>query len=85
MKRNFEARYLGCSILDFERTILQQRPLGREYFYNIPVMDKTLGYDIAWRRRDGFRTEVANANVNLSLVDAQIVSPLIWILIAHIL
>jgi nuclear pore complex protein Nup188 len=73
LKRNFEARYPGCSILDFERTILEKRPLGREYFYDLPLMDKTLGYDVAWRRRDGFRSEVANANVNLSLVDAQIV------------
>lgn len=53
---------------------LEQRPLGREYFYDIPIMNKTLRYDAAWKRRGGFGTEVATANVNLSLVDAQIVS-----------
>ena len=74
LKRNFEARYSGCSLLDFERTSLEQRPLGREYFYNIPIMDKSLHYDAAWGRRDGFGAEVATANVNLSLVDSQIVS-----------
>ena len=74
LKRNFEARYSGCSVLDFERTSLEQRPLGCEYFYNIPVMDKSLQHDVAWRRKGGFGAEVATANVNLSLVDAQIVS-----------
>ena len=53
---------------------LEQRPLGPEYFYDTPIMNKTLHYDAAWRRRGGFGTEVATANVNLSLVDAQIVS-----------
>jgi hypothetical protein len=37
-------------------------------------MDKSLHHDVAWGRRDGFGAEVATANVNLSLVDAQIVS-----------
>ena len=77
LRRNFEARYPGCSILDFERTALEQRSLGREYFYNYSILNQALSYDGNWRRPDGLGTEVANANVNLSLVDAQIVS---WLL-----
>ena len=73
LKLNFENQYSGWTLLDFERTSLETRPLGREYFYNLPLLDNALHYDGAWRRRDGFRNEVIIANVNLSLVDAQIV------------
>ena len=76
LEAQFRGRYPGCSILDFERTTLDQRPLGRGYFYNYPVLNKILNYDKNWRRPDGLGTEVLHANVNLSLVDAQIVSSL---------
>ena len=76
LRRNFEVRYPGCSPRDLKRTILEHRHYGRDYFYDISIADKMLSRDQAWtgRKGDGLKTEFATANVNLSLVDAQIVS-----------
>lgn len=74
LQRNFEGRYGGCKLSDFQRTSLENRELGRDYFYDLPLADKMLSFDTAWSRPQGFRSEVANANINLALVDAQIVS-----------
>ena len=76
LERNFERQYPGCTIGDLKRTALECHHLGKEYFYNLPLADKMLQMDQAWtgRRDNGLRTEFAIANVNLSLVDAQIVS-----------
>jgi nuclear pore complex protein Nup188 len=73
LKRNFEARYGGCKLSDFQRTSLDIRELGRYYFYDLPLADKMLSFDTAWSKSQGFGSEVANANVNLALVDGQIV------------
>ncbi|RDL41232.1 Uncharacterized protein BP5553_01211 [Venustampulla echinocandica] len=74
LKRNFESRYPGCIPQDLKRTTLDERQLGSEYFYDLSLADKMLGLDEAWtgRRGNGLRVEFENANVNLSLVDAQI-------------
>jgi len=74
LKRNFEARYTGCKLLDFRRTTLQTRKFGSEYFYDLALADKMLSFDQAWGTKHGFKKEVEKANVNLSCVDAQIVS-----------
>jgi nuclear pore complex protein Nup188 len=76
LKRNFEARYPGCTPQDLKRTSLEDRHVGKDYFYDLPLADKMLHLDQAWtgRKNDGLRVEFETANVNLSLVDAQIVS-----------
>jgi nuclear pore complex protein Nup188 len=76
LRRNYEARYPGCSPRDLKRTTLEHRQYGRDYFYDLSLADKMLSRDQAWtgRKDDGLKTEFANANVNLSLLDAQIVS-----------
>jgi len=73
LKRNFETQYPGCKLLDFKRSNLEDHQLGSDYFYDLDLADKMLAFDAAWGRKDGFQAEVVNANVNLSLVDAQIV------------
>lgn len=76
LKQNFEARYCGCSGREFKRTSLSRRPFGKHYFYDLDLADKMLCMDKAWTGRngdDGMRAEFERANVNLSLVDAQIV------------
>ncbi|TVY82887.1 Nucleoporin [Lachnellula suecica] len=74
LKRNFEARYPGCTPHDLKRTVLENRQVGKDYFYDLPLADKMLLTDEAWtgRKNDGLRREFETANVNLSLVDAQI-------------
>jgi nuclear pore complex protein Nup188 len=76
LKQNFEARYPGCTLRDLKRTTLEQHLYGKEYFYDLKLADKMLSLTEAWmgRNDNGLRAELANANVNLSLVDAQIVS-----------
>jgi nuclear pore complex protein Nup188 len=73
LKRNFEARYGGCKLSDLQRTSLETREIGRDYFYDLPLANKMLSFDAAWSKAQGFGFEVANANVNLALVDSQIV------------
>ncbi|KAH1598283.1 hypothetical protein KXX44_005657 [Aspergillus fumigatus] len=74
LKRNFEMRYSGCKLADFRRTSLQPRSLGRDYYYDIQLGDKLLSYDFAWSgtKNQGFAEEFERANINLSLVEAQV-------------
>ncbi|KAJ5578289.1 uncharacterized protein N7459_007253 [Penicillium hispanicum] len=74
LKKNFEMRYAGCKIIDFKRTPLENRTLGRDYFYDIRIGQKLLSYDFAWAgtRSQGFSEEFERANINLSLVEAQV-------------
>ncbi|KAL4934107.1 nucleoporin [Aspergillus undulatus] len=74
LKRNFESRYPGCKLDDFKRTSLQPRSLGREYFYDIRLGERLLSYDFAWHgsKNQGFAEEFERANLNLSLVEAQV-------------
>lgn len=75
LKRNFEAKFTGCTLQNFKRTRLESRQFGRSFFYNGNLADKMLSSDQAWagRKNDGLSEELANANVNLSLVEAQVV------------
>jgi nuclear pore complex protein Nup188 len=74
LKRNFESRYSGCKLDDFKRTPLLPRSLGREYYYDIQLGKKLLSYDFAWEgsKNQGFAEEFERANLNLSLVEAQV-------------
>lgn len=74
--KNFKARYSGCSLDDFKTTTLVRRDLGPCYYYALEYADAMLSFDGGWvgPRQNGFRHEMETANLNLSLVDAQIVS-----------
>jgi nuclear pore complex protein Nup188 len=75
--RNFANKYPSCSVDSFKRTSVQRRDMGDNYYYDLDRADKMLGFDAGWRgpRNNGFRAEMERANLNLSLVDAQIVGP----------
>ncbi|KAL4869805.1 hypothetical protein BDV12DRAFT_72806 [Aspergillus spectabilis] len=74
LKRNFESRYTGCKLDDFRRTSLRARSLGDDYYYDIHLGKKLLSYHFAWAgsKNQGFATEFERANLNLSLVEAQV-------------
>lgn len=76
LKHNFEKGYPGCTVQDLKRTTLERRQFGADYFYDIQLTDRMLSLDKGWTglKADGLRADFARANVNLSLVDAQIVS-----------
>lgn len=75
LRKNFEMKYAGCKLLDFKRTSLEPRLLGRDYYYDMNLGEKLLSYDFAWigSRNQGFAEEFERANLNLSLVEAQVV------------
>lgn len=60
--------------MDFERTTLEPRSLGKTYFYNYALLNQVMRYDENWKRPDGLQHDIINANINLSLVEAQVVS-----------
>ena len=74
--KNFAKRYSGCSVDDFKRTLLVPRDLGSQYYYALDVAEATLSYDAGWAgaRHNGFRREMERANLNLSQVQAEVVS-----------
>ncbi|KAK2764326.1 hypothetical protein FQN54_009018 [Arachnomyces sp. PD_36] len=74
LHKNFEMKYPGLSLLNFKRTTLEPRQLGHGYFYDTTLGGKLLGYDFAWTgsRNQGFGEEFERANLNLSLVEAQV-------------
>lgn len=76
-RKNFANKYPACSVDRFKRTMLEPRDLGDNYYYDLVMADEMLRFDPSWRgpKSNGFKTEMERANLNLSLVDAQIVSP----------
>lgn len=75
--KNFSTQYPTFKLESFQRTPLLPRALGAQYYYALDFADKMLMFDPGWfgpRERNGFRDEMEAANLNLSLVDAQVVS-----------
>ncbi|KAI0406696.1 nucleoporin subcomplex protein binding to Pom34-domain-containing protein [Xylaria palmicola] len=72
--RNFSRQYPSCSLDNFKRTLLEPKSLGAEFYYALSSADKILRFDPSWvgPRNTGFRSEMEMANMNLSLVDAQV-------------
>ncbi|GAP90039.2 putative Nup188p-like protein [Rosellinia necatrix] len=72
--RNFNKQYPSCSLENFKRTLLEPKSLGSEFYYALSSADKMLKFDPSWvgPRNTGFRSEMEKANMNLSLVDAQV-------------
>ncbi|KAL2134268.1 hypothetical protein VTI74DRAFT_635 [Chaetomium olivicolor] len=72
--RNFAKRYPGCSVDDFKRTLLVPRDLGSQYYYALDFAEAMLSYDAGWAgsKQNGFKREMETANLNLSLVEAEV-------------
>lgn len=76
LRHNFEAKFPGCSLADFKRTTINRPQLGESFYYDLTLAQKMLAHEPAWtgKKGQGFAEEMKRANVNLSLVEAQIVS-----------
>ena len=70
LRRNFQNKFPTADILRFQRSTVHDRIFGEEYFFDIPVGRAVLGDDPAW---EGFEKEIRLANLNMSIVDAQLV------------
>ncbi|EAQ88983.1 hypothetical protein CHGG_05602 [Chaetomium globosum CBS 148.51] len=77
--QNFAQRiYRSALPMTSKRTLLVPRDLGSQYFYALDVAESMLGHDAGWAgsRHNGFRREMEAANLNLSLVEAEVPAPL---------
>ncbi|KAF2154197.1 hypothetical protein K461DRAFT_292863 [Myriangium duriaei CBS 260.36] len=74
LAKNFEQKFPGCFLNVFKRSNFRSSQLGRDYYYDLELADRLLGFDPSWKRSkgQGFVDEVARANVNFSVVDSQI-------------
>ncbi|PQE16945.1 hypothetical protein CJF30_00003662 [Rutstroemia sp. NJR-2017a BBW] len=84
LRQNFDSRYAACTLQSFRKTNLVDRQYGDNYFYDLELLDRMLYADEAWmgRRNNGYKFELASANVNMSLVDAQVALLQGWKLLA---
>lgn len=76
LRHNFEAKFPGCSLANFKRTTINRPQLGESFYYDLTLAKRMLAHEPAWKGKkgQGFGEEFKRANVNLSLVEAQIVS-----------
>ncbi|KAK3989521.1 nucleoporin subcomplex protein binding to Pom34-domain-containing protein [Cladorrhinum sp. PSN332] len=72
--KNFSKRYSGVEVDEFKRTALAPRDLGSQYYYALDFAEEMLAYDASWAgtKQNGFKKEMETANLNLSLVEAQV-------------
>ncbi|KAF2838335.1 hypothetical protein M501DRAFT_956769 [Patellaria atrata CBS 101060] len=84
LKSNVEKKFNGCKISSFKRTLITRSKFGANFFYDLTFASTVLRFDQAWvgKKQDGFVNEFARANVNLSLVDAQVSLVNSWKLLA---
>ena len=74
LKQNFATKFPGCTLTDFQSTGLKQPSLGESFFFDFPLANQMLSHAPAWHGRagKGFAGEFRRANLNLSVVDAQV-------------
>jgi nuclear pore complex protein Nup188 len=70
LRRNFQIKFPTADVLRFQLSTLNERQFGEEYFFDITAGRALLGSDPAW---EGFEKEIRLANLNMSIVDAQLV------------
>ena len=74
LAKNIEQRFPGCTLLNFKNTIINEEPFGDLYFYDQRFAATILNFDTSWKGQThdrGFSNELTLANINLSLVEAQ--------------
>ncbi|KAI5794884.1 nucleoporin subcomplex protein binding to Pom34-domain-containing protein [Pyronema domesticum] len=83
LPKNFEEKWSGVKLAQFKKTRLRRTIYGPDAVYDIVLGDKVLGFDPTWAgRADGYRSEVQEANLNLSLVQTQVNLLSSWELLA---
>ncbi|KAI9834347.1 MAG: hypothetical protein M1826_004273 [Phylliscum demangeonii] len=81
LKKNFEARFPGCSLSFFKRTQLRKAEFGGNYLYDIELAQRMLEYDSSWlggKGSSGLAGEFERANLNMSVVEAQVLLFYSW-------
>lgn len=75
LQKNFEEKWPGVKLNQIRKTKLRRKEFGPDAIYDVALAGKILGFDPNWEGRvDGYKNEVEQANLNLSLVQTQVVS-----------
>ena len=76
LRKNFELKFPGCSLSNFKKTPFSPSKLGDSYYYDTEKASLLLGFDPAWAKKGkhSFAEEFSRANINMSVVEAQVVS-----------
>ncbi|KAF2102690.1 hypothetical protein NA57DRAFT_33486, partial [Rhizodiscina lignyota] len=82
LKKNLEAKYPGCKIHNLKRTDLNPAEFGESFYYDLDFAAKVLDFDAHWAKEQSIRREFPIANVDLSLVEAQMELLNSWKLLA---
>ncbi|TGZ82085.1 hypothetical protein EX30DRAFT_318069 [Ascodesmis nigricans] len=83
LAKNFEEKWGGVKLSQIKKTRLARREYGIDAMYDVELGSKVLGFDPGWDRRpDGYRSEVEQANINLSLIQTQVDLSQAWELLA---
>ena len=74
LKKNFDKRFPSHKLASFKKTSLNPAVLGTEFFYDVNAMRLFLRKHPSWNPRydESITQEIARANLNLSLVQAQV-------------
>ena len=74
LKANVEERFPQCRLSNFKRTTLNPSMLGEDFFYDIGAMRLRLKKDPHWSAAysRSISQEIRRANLNLSVVEAQV-------------
>ena len=70
LRRNFGNKFPTADILRFQRSTRRDRVFGDDYFFEVEIGRDVFGDDSAW---EGFEKEIRLANLNMSVIDAQLV------------
>lgn len=82
LEKNLESKYPGCRLHSFRKTDLIVSDFGEDYCYDIEFAAKLLDFDSHWSHEQSLRKELPLANVDLSMVEAQIELLSSWKLLA---
>ena len=77
LAKNFNNKFQPFDLAKFKRSQLHHAELGPQYVYDMNLATKMLSFEPVWkgiRGNPGLAAEVERANVNLSKVEAQVVS-----------
>ena len=85
LNKNFEDKWPGLGLMKLKKTKLRRKVYGTGYFYDLNLAGQVLGFDKFWESTgktstpgksnsgNGYKGEVEQANLNLSLIDSQVV------------
>ncbi|KTW26284.1 uncharacterized protein T551_03583 [Pneumocystis jirovecii RU7] len=83
LKKNFERTYPDQSLISFKNSGIIKSPLyGDKYFYNLDITNIILGNNNV---SFAYLSEMREANLNLSLLDAQVMLLRAWIFLCSVI